>query len=273
MTVRITPRRVLGTGAGVLTLGCALRSVSLAPARRQPELFVFRSPDESKLVCAVVVPAACSTHFDVRIHAGPKSWTVGGVRAVVPGAVTKCNDGAVFAGEVLGHSRAAAPRSTAVVIEGRPDLVRPGESLDVWAELRVKDGSRLRVGSPFVAALLAVDPAMSQRYHAASPAEDRGLFTEALAGRISAAAIGGGVADPGLHARRLVICLLPDVIRYRPDLPVGFSFASQNGRHPADDAMAVVETVLTGAVAPRAKSNRVRLTGGFPYFPQPIAAA
>ena len=46
--------------------------------------------------------------------------------------------------------------------------------------------------------------------------------------------------DPELHGRRLACILLPDVLRYDPKLPAGFTFAAQNGRHPEEASDIVV---------------------------------
>ena len=158
-------------------------------------------------------------------------------------------------------------RHYAVVLETSPDLVRAGESLSVWAQILAGDGSRVRVGNPFVAAILARDPLLSTIYHAASPEEDPVLLAGPFAdhGTIMAATR-GSIADPDAHGKRLAVLLLPDVISYRPDLPVGFTFANQNGPHPADDTAAVVETVLTGAVARGKPATPFRLAETFPYF-------
>jgi hypothetical protein len=265
MIVRISRRDVLGAGTCVLTLGYAHGSSTTLSVKHRPELFVFQSCNSRNLVFAVVVASpGPPTTFDVHLHAGPKSWTIANI------TVSERSDSRLFAGEVLGPCTAAGIRYTAVVLETQPDFVRPHENLAVWAEIRTGDGSRVRVGNPFVANLLARDPVLSGTYHATSPAQDRALFTDPLASRIQVIAAATGLASPDGHARRLAARLLPDVINYRPDLPVGFNFASQNGRHPSDDTATVVETVLTGTVAPRMATERVQLTKTFPYIQRPI---
>jgi hypothetical protein len=217
---------------------------------------------------------ASRTKFDVRIHTGRKSWMVKGLRSLRTGALSHLHDSRLFAGEVLGPCTDAGIRYHAVVLESPPDFVRAAGKLAVWAEFRSEEGWRFRVGNPFVATLLARDPALSKAYHTASPSDDRAVFTEAVAKRIAVmATAGGNVANPHAHARRLADRVLPDVIEFRPDLPVGFNFASQNGRHPADNARAVAVTVLSGAVASPVSGTPFGLTTKFPYFPQPIFAA
>jgi hypothetical protein len=287
MVVGITRRVALGTGVGFFALGFvpelsfARGSSAAAGVQHQPELFAFRSPANGNLVFAVVGSVVDTssgmpsrTKFDVRIHTGRKSWMVKGLRSLRTGALSHLHDSRLFAGEVVGPCTDAGIRYHAVVLESPPDFGRAAEKLAVWAELRSEDGWRFRVGNPFVAALLARDPALSNAYHTASPSEDRALFTEAVAKRIAVmAAADGNVANPHAHARRLAARVLPDVIEFCPDLPVGFNFASQNGRHPADNAGAVAVTVLTGAVASPVIATPFGLTTKFPYFSQPTFAA
>ncbi len=264
MSVCVSRRFVLGAGAGLLVAGAPRDIPSVFRPRHSAELFVFPAPDTGKSVLALVIAATgagSALPMHMRIHADSRSWTVETPRS----ARAWNRDGdRFFVGQVIGGHGPMGARHDAVVVESP---LR--EAVAAWAEVHPADGSRLRVGSPFVAELLARDPALSGIYHRASPAEDAALFTGALEKHLAALAVsGGGVADPEAHARRLAARLLPDVIPYRQDAPVGFSFASQNGRHPSDDADAVTATLLRGAVMPRkAAPPRFRLTSNFPYFP------
>lgn len=274
MAIRITRCTVLGAGASVLPMGLTRSSSAAAIVPREPELFVFRGSEVRDIVLAVVAPAISaepSARFDIRIHAGAKTWVIKGIRPLQSGVLSERDDCRVFAGEVLG--RTAGAGCTAAVLQSSLDFARGTERIGVWAEIRGEDGSRWRVGNPLTASLLAQDPTLSRIYHATSPSEDRALFIDALAGRIATIAAANGVASPKAHAARLAARLLPDVIHYWPDLPVGFNFAHQNGRHPADDATAVVNTILTGAVCTRTTARRVQLTQTFPFFPMPTVAA
>jgi hypothetical protein len=292
MTIRIPRRSLLGasafasasslvsvsalTSASPSTLGVARSSSASTTVRSAADLFVFRSNDSSNLVFAVLSPESAApvspARFDVSIHAGPRSWTLSGVRSLQTGAIAERRHSRLFAGEVVGRNAVLGVRYTAIVVESPSDFVPAGEILDVWAEVRNENGARTRVGSPFLAGILARDPALSSAYHATSSAEDPALFTSLLASRLATIGTAGGIANSHEHARRLAARILPDVIHYRTDLPVGFNFASQNGRHPADDTATVVQTILTGSVARRPTSRPIRLTANFPYFPQPIAA-
>jgi hypothetical protein len=56
----------------------------------------------------------------------------------------------------------------------------------------------------------------------------------------------GSQVNPESHGRRLASLLLPDVLRYDPHLPVGFTFAARNGRHPLESADEMVYATLNG---------------------------
>lgn len=276
MPARISRRAVLGTSACMLALDCLRTPSVTASAFHEPELFVFRPHGAAALVLAMVIPVlhtVPSSGFDVHIHAGVEDWAINRVRPLQSGVITERTGSRVFVGEVLACGATAGLRCTAVVVQTPPDLVRRGDTLGVWAEIHATTGSRRRFGNPFIARLLGQDGTLSQIHNAASPPDDRALLTGLVTERIETIAAANGVANPAVHAGRLAARLLPDVINYRSDLPVGFSFAGQNGRHPGDDTAAVVETVLTGAVAEKVASTRVQLTDIFPYFPQPIGVA
>ena len=277
LLTRNTRRGALAAGAIGLLLGSA-RSSAAACAIHGSDLFVFRAASSGNLVLAVtflsadaLLPRPGHSQFELRIHSGwnvgATTWTVGGTRPPQAGVVSDHGAGRTFVGEVRGRHVHAGKTLHAVVLETPPDLVRTGESLGVWAEICTEDGARVRVGSLFVAAILARDPLLSTIYHAATPAQDSALLAGPLAehGAIMAATR-GGIADPEAQGKRVATFLLPDVITYRPGLPVGFTFANQNGRHPAEDTAVTVETVLTGAVARGKPATPFQLAGMFPYF-------
>ena len=277
LLARITRRGALAAGATGLALGSA-RGSAAACSTHGSDLFVFRAASSGNLVLAVtflstraLLARPGQSGFEVRIHTGwhvgATSWTVGGPRPLQADVVSHHRAGRSFTGEVGGRQGFEGTRWQAVVLETSPGFVRAGESLGVWAEICTDDGSRVRVGNPFVAAILARDPLLSALYHAASPADDPVLLAGPLAehGAIMAATR-GSVADPDAHGRRLAALLLPDVLSYRPELPIGFTFAQQNGRHPADATAAVVATVLTGAIARGKPATPFRLAETFPYF-------
>jgi hypothetical protein len=246
MEASVSRRFVLAGFGAAMSVGVTRDAP--ASAATPPDLFAFRACGIGNIVFAVVAPANVlpAGQAVVTFHAG--------TRALVADASASAGS-QLFAGDVGGR--------TAVVLEIPADFVRPGDSLDVWAEINSQDRGRTRVGGPFLTKILARDPALSRLYHASSPAQDRPLFANALIDRIAATS---RVANPILHARRLVDLLLPDVITYRPDLPAGYTFADQNGRHPADETAAVVETMLTGTPVLRPATSPVPLTDTFPYF-------
>ncbi|WP_428491224.1 hypothetical protein [Rhodopila sp.] len=155
------------------------------------------------------------------------------------------------------------------MLEPRAEFVQPNQTLRVWAELRGSDGARSRVGNPLFAAYLAANPDLATAYHASSPDHDRSRFAGPVSESIARAMADVRGSDANAYGRRLALMLLPDVIHFRPDHPTGFSYAGQNGRHPADDLRSLTAALLTGrstAAAPRP----VPLQDQFPYFlPRP----
>jgi hypothetical protein len=276
MPVYMRRRAVLGVGAGILAFSFIPLLLAQPGSQRRSDLFVFPAPDTGNLILAVLVAmtgdrSASSTPLasSVRIHSGQRGWAIDWRSRSK--ALRRADKDRCFAGEVIGSDVQIGCRYQAAVIECPRGFLPAGEAVAVWAEIHTEDGTRFRVGNPFVAELLSQHPAFLEAYHAASPADDLALFGDELTRQISAMATAGGVvANPGAHARRLVARLLPDVIEYRSDLPVGFNFAMRNGRHPADNAVTVAATLLAGAAAPRTPAP-FRLSDRFPYF-QSVAA-
>lgn len=281
MPSRLTRRTVLCASVTVAAMGSAGDSFAAAPGRFGSNLFAFEGAGAGNLVFAVIISvpgtgsaAPARVGFEVVLHAGGRRWTIKIPRPLHTVSISERPDGRVFTGEILGPRMDAAATYSAIVVEIPRPFVAAGQSMAIWSEVRSAAGARFRMGSPFLAELVARDGNLCRLYHAASPSDDRALLTDAVVARIATMAAASGVAaDPALHARRLATRILPDTLHYHPDLPVGFSFACQNGRHPADNVEAVTVTVLTGAATPRLSSTPFPLKSTFPYFvPLDLAA-
>ena len=77
------------------------------------------------------------------------------------------------------------------------------------------------------------------------------------------------MSDPDAYARRLAGAILPDVISFAPASPLGFSFASQNGRHPAERTAEIVQTLLGGPLVPVVDQRGTMPFDRFPYMISP----
>ncbi|HEV2673018.1 MAG TPA: hypothetical protein VGV37_00665 [Aliidongia sp.] len=273
MLKAVTRRTALGACAGAMALGSARLSLAAPGAPTKAELFVFQAPATDHLVLAVISVSSgdrvCGSASDVRMHAGTHSWKIDRKRASQSSIMSDGTGVRVFAGMVHGASANGLTYDATVLETPQLAAAATREGLPVWAEIRTADGSRIRVGNPLVAELLAGDPALSRIYHAATPAEDRALFTNAIADLV-ARRTKVRMLGADAHAKRLADLLLPDVITYRSNLPAGFNFAGRNGRHPGDRTAAVQETLLNGAVAPGISSTAFVLTSAFPYFSRPV---
>jgi hypothetical protein len=143
----------------------------------------------------------------------------------------------------------------------------------IWAERRTDFGARQRIGSPFLAEIVAGSPSIAALYHSTSPAEDTVVLEMGVAKEIAEKARAGGrIHRPDAYGRRMASILLPDVLHYDPKLPVGFTFAGQNGRHPEEASDVVVNAILHG-YSDSTPRTRYRLNATFPYFPQGVATA
>ena len=268
----VSRRAILQGGAALLALGLNPSfSMSAVMSRDQKfELFAFKAPASDHSVFAVVVPDSGArpmrrTDAVVHIHAGNEVWAL----PIGSDGATTHHHGRAFVGPV--HFSAQDPSATrlAVVFEALTNSAKPHATIDVWAEIRWGDGLRSRIGSPVVAEIVARDPSLSEVYHEITPDLDHALLEEALASRLATMSVGS--EDPEIRGNRLASILLPDVIRFTPGAPGGFSFATQNGRHPSDATQAVVDTMIAGVVVPGRSSESVRLAGEFPYFSTPGA--
>ena len=253
-----------------LSAGLAWAFAGLPAVRqnRLSELYVFPSRWAGTTVIALTWPIQDSYgKSEVTIHAGPRRWPVRVSEGYAKAAEWDDTGCRFFAGPVLSNAAREAKPLNAVVIEAPSGIFAGAGMIDVWAE-RLRYGSRQRAGSPFLAKLMAGRGALEARYHASSPADDRIVLTETVSNAIADNARTAGLAlDPELHGGRLARILLPDVLRYDPNLPAGFTLAAQNGRHPEDASDIVVNALFRYASCPAIREP-VRLTCTFPYFPR-----
>jgi hypothetical protein len=277
-TRMMTRRSVLGSG-----LACALASLTTHKESasgvaldvgpdRLADLYVF--PRATRTVIAVTWLARASYQkSDLRIHAGPHCWSVkipGGEAKPVEWVESRCR---IFAGRILSNVKMPGEPLDAVVMEAPSWMISGTGMTGIWAERLTPDGSRQRIGSPFLADIVAGNAALAALYHSTWPAEDTVVLTKRVAEAIAEnARAGGEVHNSDMHGRRLASILLPDVLHYDPKLPAGFTFAAQNGRHPEEASHVVVNAILRGSSVP-APRTKFRLEKRFPYFPQRITVA
>ena len=77
------------------------------------------------------------------------------------------------------------------------------------------------------------------------------------------------MSDPDAYARRLADAIPPDVISFKPASPLGFSYAGQNGRHPAERTSEIVRTLLGGSSFSVANEQGATPLDRFPYLISP----
>jgi hypothetical protein len=264
-TRTITRRTILGG-----SIACAVASVipqtlvgeTSGLQQGRADLYVFPGAQLGTTVIATIWPSPIGRNLDVRIHVGAQSWRAQSLDNTANGASWHQDGCRIFAGDV-------AKQFGAVVMETPSKILNGGGPISVWAERFTQTGSRERLGSPFVAAIVAEDVELARRYHALSPTDDRAELTESVARLIASRARRSGLSgDSGAYGKRLTARLLPDVLHYDSRLPAGFTFAAQNGRHPAEASALVVDTMLNGCPAFTAEARVAQLQTSFPYFSQ-----
>jgi hypothetical protein len=240
----------------------------------QANLYAFPGVQPGTTIIAATWPVRLN-RFDwntqrkslVTIHAGSQKWNVtlpGGTMDTRFSEEQGCR---VFAGNVATQPGTDGFVLKAVVIEIPEGMLSSSGPMEIWAERVMHTGMRRRLGSPFLAALVEEDATLANSYHTLSPSDDRAMLTPAIANAIAAKARKRGMeSDPDAHGRRLAARLLPDVLRYDPQMPFGFTFAAQNGHHPEELSDLVVDTILSGSPASVAAKADVRLQERFPFF-------
>jgi hypothetical protein len=264
-TRTITRRTILGG-----SIACAVASMipqtllgELSGLQQgRANLYVFPGAQPGTTVIVSTWPNPTGRNLDVRVHTGAQSWRVQILDSAANGASWQQDGCRIFAGNVAKHLGA-------VVMEAPNRILNGGGPITVWAERFTQTGSRQRLGSPFLASIVAEDGELARRYHALAPTNDRAELMESVAGVIASRARRSGLSgDPGAYGKRLAARLLPDVLHYDSRLPAGFTFAAQNGRHPAEASALVVDTMLNGSPAFTAEERVAQLQNGFPYFSQ-----
>ena len=267
---RVTRRTVLGAGvasalvwlvstkglAGMVPSppeGEAAYGIGRDPGRA--ELYVFPSAQTARTAIALTWPERVhAAGSSVKIHAGPQAWAI-----EIPSRNSEWqqDQASLFCGTI------GSGALHALVVEYPSRIITTTGPVGVWGERFTHGGRRRRIGSPFLAKILAENNAIAETYHSISPSDDRQVLTEGVARAIAATT---RTKDPEAYGRRLASVLLPDVLRYDPAHPLGFTFAARNGRHPLDTSEAVVDSILSGCPAPATPVAVRRLNPHFPYF-------
>lgn len=273
----VSPQRLFGLlsaqgASGAMTSGCVGASAG-------PNLYAF--PGAGPSVTAIAVTwreqgsdaerdlGQCSK---VRIHAGLRSWEFD-VSNRGLSKMQKSAEISVFTGSVISPLGVSDGLVTAVVMELPARAIGLDGSADIWAE-HDRMGSRRRIGTPFLSDLVAENESLAAIYHSSTPAEDRDVLMKPLATAIEDRLRANRMAtDARSHGRRLASALLPDVLRYDSQRPTGFTFAAQNGRHPAESTSELVSAFLNRGACSAISVRPARQTiETFPYFRQMAAA-
>lgn len=291
-TMTVTRRTVLG-GLLASTVASMVPSTVFAevvdfgadgsfhrPNSNKASLYAFPGVQPETTVIAATWPvplnrfdSSAQKESQVTIHSGARRWDVE-LPGSVDAALSEQRGCRIFAGSVATQPGSDGVVLKAVIFEMPKELLPGSGALDIWAERVLHTGQRQRVGSPFIAALVAEDAGLARSYHNISPSDDRAMIMEDVVKAIAAKGRKSGMAgDPDAYARRVASRLLPDVLHYDPQWPSGFTFAAQNGRHPEEVSDLVVDTILSGSPAAGSPKADVRLQKPFPFFSRHDSAA
>jgi hypothetical protein len=242
-----------------------------AERRTDTHLYAFRAPGTQKVVVAVTASLGLADRFsgntsvETRFHIGARTLTVPTTREMTSTEPRSHGDPRAFSGRIFMCLGAATFVTQAALLEFPSDTLRLNS---IWAERFTSDGGRRRVATPFLTALLAESAPLARAYDAGSPETDAIALREPVASAIATLAERWHYpGDARAYGQRIARAILPDVLRYDPQLPQGFTFAARNGRHPDDADFAVAHSMLTGTPVSGSTIRRTaNLQTSFPYF-------
>ncbi|CAM2157274.1 protein of unknown function [Pararobbsia alpina] len=238
---------VVGTSAAhavLLSQAKTVLGVGSPPAHFKHDIYAFHGHTTDRCVLAVTVRTVSDAGFAlqarpaaVTFRTRDREWPVG-----LAGADARPDydtEGAhrAFSGFVqsVGNDRADAIHAVVLELPIAEVMANNVEEQHVWAEIRLETGQVLRAGNPFASHL----------------------------------ARGGAVSNPPRAAQ----LARHDGLSFKPGQPVGFTYADQNGRHPADHVDAVVDTLLFGRASDITARSALAWRDMFPYFvPATLAA-
>lgn len=252
------------------------------------ELHAFRAPACERWVVALSVTQPASPQqgeliapSDVTFHLNGERWSIPMEAATSRSTVAAHDAPRTFAGVVTSQdSGISRSPMYAIVLElsGTTSTAHANRELGLWAQIGFATGHTIRIGNPFVsrltrgnAALCALRADQAQALNGNEAPVASSDFSRRLTDRASLLAFEtSGMRDTRhaseLHSAHVMRLATPDVLRVSLDEPVGFTFAAQNGRHPADDVSAVVDTLLLGHLTPAEPRAVPTLRAAFPYF-------
>ena len=216
----------------------------------QGDLFAFKAPDGRDLVFALALAPKPFGQPDrdplmVRLHAGASSWTAGPF-APQDTREALSDRGRLFSGKVWGTASNGGGMLAWLIAIAIPAERMPLGTLGVWAEIVDIGGMRWRIGNPIISQLVAGDARLVRLHAELHPEMDRRVLSAAISRRIAAGMSGESDVDTQARAKHVAALILPDTLRFNPDQPNGYTFASMNGRRPDDAIDPVVRTVLAG---------------------------
>jgi hypothetical protein len=164
---------------------------------------------------------------------------------------------------------------TAIVLE-LPNAALGAETIQLWGTTTIQHEGKWktinRAATPLVQQVFIQDEHIKDAYNKSLPKDDVAKYGEAIAAfTAKVTQLAGTTTNPQAYAQQVVQFLLPDVLIYNPQLPIGYGFAGRNGRTLADDTPDLMLSLLVNTPF----SDRVSKPDGFrthfPYLAEPNA--
>ncbi len=162
---------------------------------------------------------------------------------------------------------------TAIVLE-LPNTALGAETIHLWGTTTIQHEGKWktinRAATPLVQQVFIQDEHLKDAYNKSLPKDDVAKYGEAIAAfTAKVTQLAGTTINPQAYGQQVVQFLLPDVLTYNPQLPVGYGFAGRNGRALADDTPDLMLSLLANTPFSDRVGKPDGLRDHFPYLAEP----
>ena len=162
---------------------------------------------------------------------------------------------------------------TAIVLE-LPNAALGAETIQLWGTTTIQHEGKWktinRAATPLVQQVFIQDEHLKDAYNKSLPKDDVAKYGEAIAAfTAKVTQLAGTTPDPQAYGQQVVRFLLPDVLTYNSQLPIGYGFAGRNGRSLADDTPDLILSLLANTPFSDRVGKPDGLRAHFPYLAEP----
>ena len=155
-----------------------------------------------------------------------------------------------------------------------PNSALSAPIIGVWATTALwQNGQRFqinRAANPLMQHIFHhASEALKDAHNAGDPADDLQRSGSAITELVTKVVELARTADhPVEYGRHVARFLLPDVLTYSPGTPANYGSAGRNGRHPVNDGMDVVLSILANQPLSDGVDSEGMYQQNFPYLAQ-----